>query len=64
MSADSEFAQVIARIATIPSILRARTDDVARSERHGALNGEREARLAVTVKQLRKIAAELEKSIS
>lgn len=64
MSVYSEFAEVTARIATIPSILRARTDDVARLERHGALNGEMEAKISAHVKQLRKIAADLEKSLA
>lgn len=63
MSVYTEFAEVTARIATIPSILRARSEDVLRLERNG-LNGEMEAKLSAHIKDLRKIAADLEKAIA
>lgn len=64
MSAYSEFAEVTARIATIPNILRTRAEDLLRLEWHGALNGEMEARVAVAVTQLRKALDELEKTLA
>lgn len=64
MSVYSDFAAVTARLATIPSILRARAEDVGRLERHGALNGEAEARVAKAVVRLRKAVDELEKALA
>lgn len=64
MSVYTDLAAVSARIAVIPSILRTRGDDVARLERNGSLNGDMEAKVAAHVKQLRKIASDLEKAIA
>lgn len=63
MTVYSEFAEVTARLASLPRVLLARQDDAARLERHGTLNGEREAKLAGVVKRLRKAADEIEKAI-
>jgi hypothetical protein len=51
---------VTARLATLPNILRARSEDVARLERHGALTVEMEARVAEAVTNMRRLADELE----
>lgn len=64
MSAHTEYASLTARLATIPNILRARADDVQRLERHGALNGEMEERVAKAVVRLKKAVEELEKALS
>ncbi len=64
MSVYTDYAEASARLAIIPSILRARADDVQRLERHGVLNGELEARVAAVVVQLRKTIAELEKALA
>lgn len=64
MSAHTDYASLTARLAILPNILRARSDDVARLERHGALNGEMEARVALAVARVRKAVDELEKALS
>lgn len=61
MSVYTDFAEVTARLATLPSILRARTEDVRRLEQNG--NGEMVEGLAAKVRELRKACEEFEKAL-
>jgi hypothetical protein len=58
------YATATARLAVLPNILRTRTDDAVRAEKHGATNGEFDARVTAAVKRLQREIDRFEKAIA